>query len=29
VSIGHALTIECLDRGVENVISHYLEICHS
>lgn len=29
VSIGHALTIESLDRGVENVISQYLEICHS
>ncbi len=27
VSIGHALTIECLFQGVESVIPRYLEIC--
>ncbi len=27
VSIGHALTIECLLQGIESVIPRYLEIC--
>jgi pyridoxine 5-phosphate synthase len=27
VSIGHALTIECIDQGIETVVSRYLEIC--
>ncbi len=27
VSIGHALTIECLLQGIEDVIPRYLEIC--
>jgi len=27
VSIGHALTIECIEQGMEKVISRYLEIC--
>lgn len=27
VSIGHALIVECLEHGVEQVISRYLEIC--
>lgn len=27
VSIGHALTIECLFQGIESVIPRYLEIC--
>jgi len=27
VSIGHALTIECIERGMQNVIGRYLEIC--
>ncbi len=27
VSIGHALTIECLDRGIEPVVADYLAIC--
>lgn len=27
VSIGHALIIECIDHGIENVISNYLRIC--
>ncbi len=27
VSIGHALTIECLFQGIENVIPQYLEVC--
>jgi pyridoxine 5-phosphate synthase len=27
VSIGHALTIECIDQGIENVVGRYLEIC--
>ncbi len=27
VSIGHALIIECIDRGIESVISDYLNIC--
>ncbi len=27
VSIGHALTIECIDFGMEEVVSRYLEIC--
>jgi len=28
VSIGHALTIECIEQGMEQVVSRYLEICH-
>ena len=27
VSIGHALIVECLEHGVERVISRYLDIC--
>lgn len=27
VSIGHALIIECIDRGIEKVIADYLRIC--
>ncbi len=27
VSIGHALTIECIEYGIENVMSQYLQIC--
>ncbi len=27
VSIGHALTIECIDSGMEKVIAQYLQIC--
>lgn len=27
VSIGHALTVECIERGMETVIKQYLEIC--
>lgn len=27
VSIGHALTIECIDQGMEKVVSSYLQIC--
>ena len=27
VSIGHALTIECLDEGMEKVVAEYLQIC--
>ena len=27
VSIGHALTIECLNSGIESVIRRYLDIC--
>jgi pyridoxine 5-phosphate synthase len=27
VSIGHALIIECIDQGIEQVISRYLTIC--
>jgi pyridoxine 5-phosphate synthase len=29
VSIGHALTIESLERGVKPVVAEYLEICHA
>jgi pyridoxine 5-phosphate synthase len=29
VSIGHALTIECIDRGMQSVVSRYLDICAS
>ena len=29
VSIGHALIVECLEHGVEQVISRYLAICNS
>jgi pyridoxine 5-phosphate synthase len=29
VSIGHALIIECINRGIENVIADYLCICKS
>ncbi|MXZ80481.1 MAG: pyridoxine 5'-phosphate synthase [Gammaproteobacteria bacterium] len=28
VSIGHALTVECIEHGMENVIRRYLRICH-
>jgi len=28
VSIGHALTIECIDMGIESVVEQYLKICH-
>lgn len=27
VSIGHALTIECIDQGIEKVVAQYLTIC--
>ena len=27
VSIGHALTIECLEQGMQKVVSSYLQIC--
>jgi len=27
VSIGHALTVECIEQGMERVIAQYLEIC--
>ncbi len=27
VSIGHALTVECIEQGIENVVQRYLEIC--
>lgn len=27
VSIGHALTIECIEQGMDTVIARYLEIC--
>ena len=27
VSIGHALTIECIDQGMQSVIRRYLDIC--
>tara|TARA_R110000824_G_scaffold288508_2_gene476679 strand:- start:267884 stop:268612 length:729 start_codon:yes stop_codon:yes gene_type:complete len=27
VSIGHALTIECIDQGIEKVVAQYLKIC--
>ena len=29
VSIGHALTIECIEQGIEQAVSRYLEICHA
>lgn len=29
VSIGHALTVECIEQGMETVIAQYLEICAS
>ena len=28
VSIGHALTIECIDQGIESVVGQYMDICH-
>ena len=28
VSIGHALTVECIERGMADVIRRYLDICH-
>lgn len=28
VSIGHALTVECIDQGMEQVVRQYLAICH-
>jgi len=27
VSIGHVLTVECIEQGMENVVRQYLEIC--
>lgn len=27
VSIGHALTVECIEQGMERVIAQYLELC--
>src|SRR5690606_37016206 len=27
VSIGHALTIECIEQGMETVVPRYLDIC--
>lgn len=27
VSIGHALTVECIEHGIEHVVSSYLRIC--
>jgi pyridoxine 5-phosphate synthase len=27
VSIGHALIIECIDQGIEQVVTRYLAIC--
>lgn len=29
VSIGHALTIECIEQGMETVVKRYLEICNA
>ncbi|MBX2869243.1 MAG: pyridoxine 5'-phosphate synthase [Acidiferrobacterales bacterium] len=29
VSIGHALTIESIDQGIEQVVNRYLQICNS
>lgn len=29
VSIGHALIIECIDRGIENVVAEYLDTCRT
>ncbi len=29
VSIGHALTIESIDQGIEKVVRQYLNICHA
>ncbi len=28
VSIGHALTVECIDQGIDAVMRQYLAICH-
>ena len=28
VSIGHALTVESIEQGIEQVVGRYLEICH-
>ena len=28
VSIGHVLTIECIEQGMPTVIKRYLEVCH-
>lgn len=28
VSIGHALIVECIERGLENVVKQYLDICN-
>jgi len=28
VSIGHALTVECIDQGIEKVVANYLQLCH-
>jgi pyridoxine 5-phosphate synthase len=27
VSIGHALTVECIEQGMERVIAQYLVLC--
>ncbi|MCG8338299.1 MAG: pyridoxine 5'-phosphate synthase [Proteobacteria bacterium] len=29
VSIGHALTVECLEQGIEAVVTQYLQICRN
>ena len=29
VSIGHALTVECIERGMREVVRNYLELCNS
>ena len=29
VSIGHALTVECIDQGISPVVAQYLAICDS
>jgi len=28
VSIGHALTVECIEQGMAQVVKRYLELCH-
>ncbi|HIQ15500.1 MAG TPA: pyridoxine 5'-phosphate synthase, partial [Leucothrix sp.] len=27
VSIGHVLTVECIEQGMKSVVGQYLEIC--
>jgi len=27
VSIGHALTVECIEHGMSNTVKRYLDIC--